>query len=334
MKLPKISIIVPIYKSEEYLETSISQLRDQDYPNLEIILVDDGSPDKSGEMCDKYSSLDDRIIVIHKTNGGASDARNAGLEKATGEYVCFADSDDIIGATYVSQLYYDLCLNPSADLVIQGFIQRWEDRENVFNSFAGIYNLGCGELDRLFSELCINDYSGPYCKLFRKSILDENRIRFSTDIIYAEDFDFLLRYIPHTRVIVTTSTMNYVYLMHSGSVSSKIYSFEKELSGLRQLGSSFNIVESLCNSNAFCLSRGKSLSYYVLRSIIANYKYNYTRKERINNLREIDLHYINDFIEYGTSNSIFLSIAGKFLLSSWLQSLDILLCLRLKFINK
>lgn len=334
MEGPKISIIIPVFKAEQYLEAFVSQLRSQDYPNLEIILVDDGSPDNSGIICDKYSIVDDRIIALHKKNGGASDARNAGLEIATGEFVCFADSDDIVCSSYVSQLYRDLSLNQSTDLVIQGFIQRWEDKEKVFNSFSCIYNLECGELDRLFADICINDYSGPYCKLFRKSILDENKIRFSTEIIYAEDFDFLLRYIPYTRVIVTTNTTNYVYLMRNDSVSSKIYPFEKELSGLRQLGSSFDMVRPYCRSKDFLLSRGNSLSYYVIRLIIANYKYNYSRQERINNLRQIDQSCIRDFIEYGTSQSMFMCIVGKFLSSSRLQLLDILLCLRLKLIYK
>ena len=334
MELPKISIIVPVFKAEEYLESSISQLRSQDYPNLEIILVDDGSPDNSGIICDKYSAVDSRIIVVHKRNGGASDARNTGLEIATGEYVCFADSDDIVSPSYVSHLYRDFCSNQLTDFVLQGFIQKWEDREKVFKSYSGIYDLKGGGLDRLFCDIYINDYSGPYCKLFRKSILDENQIRFSTEIIYAEDFDFLLRYIPHVRCIVASNVTNYVYLMHSDSVSSKIYSFEKELSGLRQLGSSFDKILPYCKSKDFLLIRGNSLSYYVIRLITANYKHNYSQQERINNLRQIDQLYINDFMEYGTTKSIFLCIIGKFLSSSRLLLLDILLCLRLKLIYK
>lgn len=334
MEVPKISIIVPIFKAEAYLEASIVQLRGQDYPNLEIILVNDGSPDKSGIICDKYTALDNRIIVVHKINGGASDARNAGLEIATGEYICFADSDDIVNSSYVSQLYRDLCSNQLTDLVIQGFIQRWEDREEVFKSYVGIYNSNVGGLERLFCDIYINDYSGPYCKLFRKSILDENQIRFSTEIIYAEDYDFLLRYLPHVRCIVASNATNYVYLMHSDSVSSKVYSFEKELSGLRQLGNSFDMVRSYCKSKDFLVSRGNSLSYYVIRLITANYKYNYSQQERINNLRQIDQLYINDFVEYGTSKSIFLCIVGKFLSSSRLLLLDILLYLRLKLMYK
>ena len=91
-----ISVIVPIYKSEKYLEKCIESIIGQTYKNIEIILVDDGSEDRCGEICDAYSLKDNRIKVIHKKNGGISDARNAGLDIATGEYIGFVDSDDYI----------------------------------------------------------------------------------------------------------------------------------------------------------------------------------------------------------------------------------------------
>ena len=91
-----VSVIVPIYNVEEYLNQCVQSIRQQSYHNLEIILIDDGSPDKCGEMCDGYANEDSRVKVIHKQNGGLSDARNAGIEAATGEYITFIDSDDFI----------------------------------------------------------------------------------------------------------------------------------------------------------------------------------------------------------------------------------------------
>ena len=96
MEEGKISVIVPIYKVENYLNRCVESIRKQTYRNLEIILVDDGSPDACGEMCDRYAQEDSRIRVIHKENGGLSDARNAGIEVAAGEYIAFIDSDDWI----------------------------------------------------------------------------------------------------------------------------------------------------------------------------------------------------------------------------------------------
>ena len=296
-------------------------------------MVDDGSPDNSGIICDKYSAIDDRIIVVHKKNGGASDARNTGLEKATGEFVCFADSDDIISSSYVSQLYQDLSSTKSADLVIQGFIQRWADREKIYESFSGIYNLGCGELDRLFADICINDYSGPYCKLFRKNILDENRIRFGTDIIYAEDFDFLLRYIPHTRTIVTTNTTNYVYLMHNGSVSSKIYPFEKELSGMRRLDDAFSGIYKICNSEIFAGNRKLSIANYFSRLITSNYFSSYNRCERKNNLSSIDDNLVQGIVVICKRETLFMNLIGYLLQNKNFCVLDLILYMRFRLLK-
>ena len=97
---PKVSVIVPVYNVEKYLERCIDSIRQQDYAEMEIILVDDGSTDNSPAICDKYASIDKRIVVIHKENGGLSSARNKGLEIATSIFVTFIDSDDWITVSY------------------------------------------------------------------------------------------------------------------------------------------------------------------------------------------------------------------------------------------
>ena len=114
-----ISIIVPVYNVEQYLDRCVKSLLQQTYKNLEIILVDDGSPDRCGQMCDNYAKLDSRVLVIHKENGGLSDARNAGLSHAHGEYIAFVDSDDYIEADMISELY-NACHNQDADIVVCG----------------------------------------------------------------------------------------------------------------------------------------------------------------------------------------------------------------------
>ena len=105
MNKPLISIILPVYNVSAYLEKCLDSVLSQDYENLEIILVDDGSTDESPEICDRYKEKDNRITVIHKENGGLSDARNAGSSMAHGEYITFVDSDDSIQSEYVSYLY-------------------------------------------------------------------------------------------------------------------------------------------------------------------------------------------------------------------------------------
>ena len=99
-----VSVIVPIYMVEPYLKRAVDSIRNQTYQNLEIILVDDGSKDQCGRICDDYAKADNRIVVIHKENGGLSDARNAGLDIARGEYIMFVDSDDYIASDCVETL--------------------------------------------------------------------------------------------------------------------------------------------------------------------------------------------------------------------------------------
>lgn len=115
-----ISVIVPIYKVEEYLSPCIDSIINQTYKNLEIILVDDGSPDRCGKICDKYAQKDSRVKVIHKENGGLSDARNAGLKIATGDYISFVDSDDILPINSIETLW-QLAIKENAQMVIGGF---------------------------------------------------------------------------------------------------------------------------------------------------------------------------------------------------------------------
>lgn len=114
-----ISVVVPIYKVEKYLTKCVDSICSQTYKNLEIILVDDGSPDSCGDICEQYGKRDERIQVIHKENGGLSDARNAGLEAASGSYIIFIDSDDYIHAAMIETLY-TLARNKKADIAVCG----------------------------------------------------------------------------------------------------------------------------------------------------------------------------------------------------------------------
>ena len=104
MEKDLISVIVPVYKVEKYLEKCIESIIKQTYTNLQIILVDDGSPDNCGKICDEYAKKDSRIEVIHKINGGLSDARNVGINRANGRYIGFVDSDDYVEPDYLEQL--------------------------------------------------------------------------------------------------------------------------------------------------------------------------------------------------------------------------------------
>lgn len=130
----KISVIVPIYKVENYLDRCLDSLVNQTYKNLEIILVDDGSPDKCPQMCDEWVKKDKRIKVIHKENGGVSSARNSGLEKATGDYIAFVDADDFIEKTMYEKLINSVTQEKS-DIALCRFSYYYEESEKEKNIF-------------------------------------------------------------------------------------------------------------------------------------------------------------------------------------------------------
>ena len=113
MEKDKVSIIVPVYNVEKYIEKCLNSLISQSYRNIEIILIDDGSKDNSGKICDKYKKKDPRIKVIHKENAGVSEARNSGIQKATGKYLCFVDADDFVMNDYIKYLHKLIAINCS-----------------------------------------------------------------------------------------------------------------------------------------------------------------------------------------------------------------------------
>jgi glycosyltransferase involved in cell wall biosynthesis len=129
---PLISVIIPVYKTEKYLKTCVESVCESDYKNLQIILVDDGSPDKCPEMCDELALGDSRIEVIHKENGGLSDARNAALDIAQGNYVTFIDSDDLIKKDMISDMY-DIAVKENCDIVKTGMIMTEDEKDEGVN---------------------------------------------------------------------------------------------------------------------------------------------------------------------------------------------------------
>lgn len=210
-----ISVIVPVYKTQQYLDRCVSSIRNQTYENLEIILVDDGSPDRSGEMCDALALEDSRIRVVHKENGGLASARNAGIDAMTGEYAAFVDSDDDIAPEMIRSLY-DLCVQHQAQVACCG-IERINDQGHVnyFNEKTGDFLL----LDRegAMAELLENyRVTNSVCdKLIHKSVFDG--LRLTEGYIY-EDFDVMYRCLHRADRVVYTGAPYYQYYMSQGSI--------------------------------------------------------------------------------------------------------------------
>ncbi len=138
--MPVFSVIVPVYKVEKYIDRCVKSLMDQTFSDIEIILVDDGSPDNCGKMCDEYASKDARVKVIHKENGGVTLARRSGTEASSGEYISYVDGDDWVDERYFEK-FYDIVKKHNPDIVFCGAVWAYEDRfvEEKFNCSSGHY---------------------------------------------------------------------------------------------------------------------------------------------------------------------------------------------------
>lgn len=184
MNNPLISIIVPIYNVESFLRDCLDSIANQRYSNIEVILVDDGTPDNSGHIADSYAQKDLRFKVIHQKNKGVSSARNTGLEIAKGEYICFADSDDLLEPDYVEYLY-NLSTKNNVDIALTtSMFSSYGDKQMTKEKYKVVKGV-----DAVIAILHYFIPIGCYCKLFKKSIINSH-IRFLPDVYIGEGFNF------------------------------------------------------------------------------------------------------------------------------------------------
>lgn len=207
--MPKVSIIVPVYKAEMYLHRCIDSLLAQTFTDYEIILIDDSSPDSSGDICDAYAAIDKRIKVLHLLyNGGVSRARNKGLEIALGEWITFVDADDYLYKDFLQQM---LRRGENTDLVIGGY--RMFETE-VYNSVI------LDESRRLTGNMLIEFYQTalsqlimrtPWGKLFSRGLIEEHVLRFDTSLSLGEDTKFVLQYLQWVCALQIEKEQGYYY---------------------------------------------------------------------------------------------------------------------------
>lgn len=212
-----ISIIIPVYKVEEYLEKCIESVLKQTYTNLQIILVDDGSPDNCGKICDEYAKKDSRIEVIHKVNGGLSDARNVGIAQAKGKYIGFVDSDD-----YIKEDMYEILINLikeyDADVSICNLYDVIDGKEYIRNNENGIQEYSRLEiLKEVLLDKNIQSYA--WNKLYKKELFDE--IKYPIGKKY-EDIGTTFYVFEKCNKIVVTSKPEYYYLKRSDSLVNNV----------------------------------------------------------------------------------------------------------------
>ena len=218
---PMVSIIVPIYNAEQYLRRCVDSILNQEYTDYELLLVNDGSTDASGDICEEYGDRDSRVIVIQKENTGVSDSRNRALDRARGKYLQFLDSDDWItpdatrlfvraaeeyGCDMVISDFYRVVgerLSPKGDIEEEGVLTREEFAAHMMENPADFY------------------YGVLWNKLYRRDIVEEHKLRMDTDISWCEDFMFNLEYIRYAKVFYALHAPIYYYVKRKGSLASQ-----------------------------------------------------------------------------------------------------------------
>lgn len=282
-----ISIIIPVYNVEDKIQKCICSILQQTYTDWELLLVDDGSSDSSGEICDEYSQVDIRIRVFHKENGGVSSARNYGLNKANGEWIVFVDSDDYVESTYLEDFFQSQDSLISNTIVIQGLIF-----DNVNTITYRKYPNAIYQVDNIGNGLIENDlltFGGPYCKLYNASIIKQNNIKFPLNYSYGEDTIFFLRYLAFVDTLILVSSCNYHYIeWNQESLSRKSHPFEDlryyvedNLLAVKKLDERFT------SSDILMKSHGVSIGKLLKKMILDVSKLNSSRDERSKKYKEI-----------------------------------------------
>ena len=285
-----ISVIIPVYKVEEYINRCIDSVINQTYKNLEIILVDDGSPDGCPKICDEYAKKDSRIRVIHKQNGGLSDARNVGIDNANGKYITFIDSDDFVEKNYISILYeslkkYNVKMSIADNLIIyeDKIINNSIYEENVFSEHDVLEKMlwGIRDLD-----------NGAWTKLYDRSLFDN--IRYPVGRLY-EDTATTYKLFDLCDKIVINSIPIYNYMKRRDSITQCKFNEKK----LQLIDSTKEMTDYIRNKyfdlNDAC-NRKLTWAYLSTLSQYASSdcKNEYIEKKLVNDIKSIDKTFLKN----------------------------------------
>lgn len=232
-KIPKVSIIVPIYNVEKYLDRCIQSLVNQTLNDIEIILVDDGSPDNCPSMCDEYAQKDNRIKVIHKQNAGLGYARNSGLDIATGEYVAFVDSDDYVDTTMYENLY-NAAINYNVDTVFSNYyiVDQYNRVAQIHQQETIQFYMGNDIKQNMLLNMIASDVNiskerqidmSVWRAIYSKEIIDKNQIKFETERKFiSEDIIFHIDYCSHSQAVCLLPEAYYYYTVNFNSLTKKV----------------------------------------------------------------------------------------------------------------
>ena len=213
----KFSIIIPVYNTEKYLEKCISSVINQKYKNFEVILIDDGSKDNSGAICDEYAKKDNKVKVIHQINAGVSTARNVGIKNAKGKYIIFLDSDDSLNGESLTRL--------------NGIIEKNEEIDCILYNVDGEFKDGMYKEEKLKSlivQLIITEkINPPWNKVYKRNIIEENNIVFDKNIQIGEDLLFSITYLSYANNICILNEELYNYTVDNSNSLTRKYKENK-----------------------------------------------------------------------------------------------------------
>lgn len=268
-----VSIIVPCYKVAPYVEQCIRSLMKQSYRNLEIIPVDDGSPDEVPQILDSLATEDKRIKVVHKQNAGVSAARNSGLDIAMGDYVVFVDGDDYLAPDYVAYML-ELASKDDADFVLS---KNWFTRESQPQvAIDHIETITPPEATALLISLRV--IVGSHNKMYRKKFLDDNNLRFSTTLFYGEGLNFIIRAAQLANCVTTGERMVYYYRRNNESSATTKYNIQKYYNGEKSL----NRIESelIIKTDDIMLMIGLHKSVFCLGALSQTYAHHMQQRHK------------------------------------------------------
>lgn len=218
----KVTVIIPVYNAEKYLDECIQSVLNQSFKDFELLLINDGSTDDSGIICDAYRASDSRVKVFHKKNGGVSSARNLGIENAVGEWITFIDADDYIPENYFKALESETL----ADLILQGLT--YVEKGLVVKHTS--YHSEELVLEKFMLKYSVYPYFSSSCsKLYRHEILRQHKIFFNERLTFGEDTLFNLLYLQHCKLIATSDLSAYCYRVSSTGLTNSVYNFQHDL---------------------------------------------------------------------------------------------------------
>lgn len=274
---PKISVIVPVFNVSGTLAATIKSIQTQTCKDLEIILIDDGSTDKSGEICDIFAENDSRIKVVHQENSGVSVARNTGIRMATANYICFVDADDEIEPTLVEELIKKQ-QESEAQCVILGVNEYHRKLIRPVCEETCTINLTNADDKKLVSICSKNIMTFPIAKLFSKSILLDNDVFFKKGLVCGEDHLFVFQYLLHTETISFINKPLYRYYCFNSNGSGRFFPLSGQIDIFL---AKKEFIKKNCSeavANSFC-------AQHALRNLIA--RFNYLAKHSITDYNEL-----------------------------------------------